>query len=124
MDADAFKGAVVLRIRPMATIHPAASSGEAEWSSAAEVPVRTTFESGTTGLEIPEPKFVRVEDTWWGAAFQGVDFHNLTGFHFRFVGSDEDLAHLQFWVAGEFKVPPPPWAVVFGLSSLGYRLSF
>lgn len=106
LSTDAVKGAVVLRLKPI--IRSSESDwedlqfGRTEWSSAAEVPVHTTFDAGRAGLQIPDKTFVKVEDTWWGGDFKGVEFYNLTGFHFRFLESKENLAHMQFWVAGEY----------------------
>lgn len=106
--ADAAKGAVVLRFKPVAQASEPGWEdlrfGRTEWSSAAEVPVRTTFDASSAGLEMPSKRFVKVEDTWWGGGFKGVEFYNLTGFHFRFLESKENLAHMQFWVAGEFSL--------------------
>lgn len=114
LTTDDVKGAVILRLKPIST--PATSEhdwedlqlslGESKWSAAADVPVRTTFDARSAGLRMPDKKFVKVEDTWWGGGFKGVEFYNLTGFHFRFLDSKVNLAHMQFWVAGEFLFCP------------------
>ncbi|KAL6714564.1 hypothetical protein ACLMJK_007989 [Lecanora helva] len=68
------------------------------WIAAKDVPVKVLVE--TVGASLPNFKFVKVEDLYWGGAFKGVDFYNLSGFHFRFLDSKQHIAHLQFWTAG------------------------
>lgn len=109
---DDTKGAVILRLKPIAEERSLehedwedlqVSLDEKKWSTAADVPVRTTFDASSAGLRMPHKKFVKVEDTWWGGNFKGVEFYNLTGFHFRFLESKLNLAHMQFWVAGKYQ---------------------
>ncbi|KAH8676425.1 hypothetical protein BGZ60DRAFT_513367 [Tricladium varicosporioides] len=90
--ADEKKGAIVLRIVP--------KGGAGEWPRAEDVPVKTTFTTREVGIDFPSLKFKKAEELWWGAAFKGVDFYNLSGFHFRFQDDKTHIAHLQFWTAG------------------------
>lgn len=93
LSADKEKGAIILRI---------VSLGEpGVWEKAGDVPVKTTFNTKELGLEFPDLKFTKVEDLWWGDNFKGVDFTNMSGFHFRFQDDKSQIAHLQFWTAGE-----------------------
>ncbi|KAK1635375.1 hypothetical protein BDP81DRAFT_462381 [Colletotrichum phormii] len=92
LSADKEKGAIILRI---------VSLGEpGVWEKAGDVPVKTTFNTKELGLEFPDLKFTKVEDLWWGDNFKGVDFTNMSGFHFRFQDDKSQIAHLQFWTAG------------------------
>ncbi|KAF8453385.1 hypothetical protein BDZ91DRAFT_749478 [Kalaharituber pfeilii] len=86
-------GAVILRFR---AIDPHGK----KYKNTQEVPVKTTLDVSKYGLTLKPLKFIKVEDLWWGSGFKGVEFYNLTGFHFRFQGSQENIAHLQFWTAG------------------------
>jgi hypothetical protein len=87
------KGAIVLRLVP---------TGEpGEWAKTEEVPVKTTFELNKLGLGLDPLKFRKVEDLWFGEPFKGKDFWNMTGFHFRFADDKTEIAHMQFWTAGE-----------------------
>ncbi len=69
------------------------------WITAKDVPVKVLVK--TVGASLLDFKFVKVEDLYWGGAFKGVDFYNLSGFHFRFLDSKQHIAHLQFWTAGK-----------------------
>ncbi|KAK0716080.1 hypothetical protein B0H67DRAFT_256768 [Lasiosphaeris hirsuta] len=94
LSADAETGAILLRLTPV-------NDTEAgEWPSAAEVPVRTTFDTSELGLDFEPLAFKKVEDLWWGEPFKGLDFYNMSGFHFRFQHDKSQIAHLQFWTAG------------------------
>ncbi|KAK8856985.1 aldos-2-ulose dehydratase [Apiospora arundinis] len=46
-------------------------------------------------FDLPELKFKKVEELWWGGGFKGMDFHNRSGFHFRFLPDNSGC-------------PPPP----------------
>lgn len=95
MTADAEKGAVILRLVPVQSAKPG------PWKKAVDVPVKNTFDVSEHGLAFPGLKFIQVEDLWWGGAFKGIDFYNMTGFHFRFLDDKQNIAHMQFWTAGE-----------------------
>ncbi|KAB5549543.1 hypothetical protein GE09DRAFT_1126824 [Coniochaeta sp. 2T2.1] len=94
LSADADHGAIVLRLTPIN------DTEEGEWASADKVPVRTTFDTSGLGFELPPLKFTKVEDLWWGEPFKGLDFYNMSGFHFRCLHDKIHIAHLQFWTAG------------------------
>ncbi|OIW23856.1 hypothetical protein CONLIGDRAFT_657440 [Coniochaeta ligniaria NRRL 30616] len=94
LSADADSGAILLRLTPINDTEPG------EWSTADEVPVRTTFDTSELGFELKPLVFTKVEDLWWGEPFKGLDFYNLSGFHFRFLHDKSQIAHLQFWTAG------------------------
>ncbi|KAI1389698.1 uncharacterized protein F4822DRAFT_442905 [Hypoxylon trugodes] len=96
LTADKVKGAIVIRITPL----PTPQGDPEEWDDAAKVPVNTTFDLSKAGLVMPPFKFTKVEDLWWGGAFKGREFYNLTGFNFRFLDSKTHIAHMQFWTAG------------------------
>ncbi|KAK7954128.1 hypothetical protein PG988_014822 [Apiospora saccharicola] len=59
--------------------------------------------------KLPSLQFNKVDTLWWGEPFKGVDFYNLSGFHFRFLPETSScptdpiplspLAHIQFWTA-------------------------
>ncbi|KAF7589483.1 hypothetical protein BBP40_004237 [Aspergillus hancockii] len=87
-------GAVILRLTPLA-------HGSDDWTKVDDVPVKNIFDLSDVGLETPDMNFVRVRDTWWGGDFKTEYFFNLTGFHFRFQGNKQNIAHMQFWIAGE-----------------------
>ncbi|KAI1774534.1 hypothetical protein F4818DRAFT_418206 [Hypoxylon cercidicola] len=91
-------GAIVLRIKPIA--QEGSQMTDPGWKRASEVPVHTTFDLSKSGLTMPPFKFTKVEDLWWGNGFKGIEFYNLSGFHFRFLGSNMHIAHMQFWIAG------------------------
>lgn len=95
LTAHKVKGAVILRIYP---INP---GGSTEWSQAGYVPVKTLLNPSSPHLKMPFMRFTKVEDLWWGADFKGVEFYNLSGFHFRFLEDKVNLAHIQFWAAGK-----------------------
>ncbi|KAJ6107629.1 hypothetical protein N7523_008952 [Penicillium sp. IBT 18751x] len=86
-------GAIILRLVPL-------SSGDEKWTKAEDVPVQNTFVLSDVGLEAPKLEFIKVEKLWWGGDFKGDEFYNLTGFHFRFLESKQNIAHMQFWTAG------------------------
>ncbi|KAF4468833.1 Aldos-2-ulose dehydratase [Fusarium albosuccineum] len=95
MKADSEKGAIILRLTPIQKPH---SPGP--WKKAVDVPVRNVFDISEQGLTFPDLSFTRGDDLCWGAAFKGVDFYNMTGFHFRFLDDKQNIAHMQFWTAG------------------------
>jgi hypothetical protein len=95
LSADADHGAILLRLTPVNDTEPC------EWASADEVPVRMTFDTSQLGFELKPMTFTKVEDLWWGKPFKGLDFYNLSGFHFRFLHDKSQIAHMQFWTAGE-----------------------
>ena len=99
LSADTDYGAILLRITPVDAAEPG------EWASADDVPVRTTFDTSDLGFELPPLAFKKVEDLWWGEPFKGLDFYNLSGFHFRFLHDKSQIAHLQFWTAGKSSLP-------------------
>ena len=95
LSADADNGAILLRLTPV-------NDTEAgDWASADEVPVRTIFDTSDLGFEFKPLAFQKVEDLWWGEPFKGLDFYNMSGFHFRFLHDKSQIAHLQFWTAGK-----------------------
>ncbi|XDG05113.1 hypothetical protein ABKA04_004728 [Annulohypoxylon sp. FPYF3050] len=98
LKTDKSKGAIVLRIKPITQKSSQATSSG--WTHASKVPVDTTFDLSKSGLTMPPFKFTKVEDLWWGEDFRGLEFYNLSGFHFRFLGSKMHIAHMQFWTAG------------------------
>ncbi|KAH7188136.1 uncharacterized protein B0J16DRAFT_382018 [Fusarium flagelliforme] len=85
-------GAIVLRLVP--------TGEDGEWAKTEDVPVKTTFKLNKLGLGLEDLKFKKVEDLWFGGAFKGKDFWNMTGFHFRFADDKTEIAHMQFWTAG------------------------
>ncbi|KAI1097945.1 hypothetical protein F4804DRAFT_326094 [Jackrogersella minutella] len=95
---DKIEGAIVLRMKPV--LQEDSQSAHPGWSHALEVPVRTTFDLSKSGLEMSSFKFTKVDKLWWGGDFKNIEFYNLSGFHFRFLGSKMHIAHMQFWVAG------------------------
>ncbi|KAI9148001.1 Aldos-2-ulose dehydratase [Paramyrothecium foliicola] len=95
MKADEIKGAVILRLTPL---QDPLSRGP--WKKAKDVPVRDTFDCSERGLPSLHLEFTQVEKLWWGGDFKGVDFYNMTGFHFRFLEDKQNIAHMQFWTAG------------------------
>lgn len=88
-------GAVILRL-----VYASPDDDCAAFSTAADVPVETTLPVSKYGLKLPPLAFIKVSDLPWGGAFEDADFYNLTGFSFRFQGTQTQLAHLQFWTAG------------------------
>ncbi|RPA77143.1 hypothetical protein BJ508DRAFT_213096 [Ascobolus immersus RN42] len=89
------KGAIILRFKPT-------GGKDTTWPTAAEVPVKSLFSTGKTGLSLdPALKFTKVEELWWGSGFKDVDFFNMSGFHFRFLKDKTPIAHMQFWTAGK-----------------------
>ncbi|EOD52680.1 putative pyranosone dehydratase protein [Neofusicoccum parvum UCRNP2] len=75
-------------------------AGAETWRTAADVPVEATFDVSRQGLSLKPLEFVKVEDLSWGQSFKGVDFTNLSGFHFRFLEDKVPIGHIQFWTAG------------------------
>lgn len=105
MHADAAQGAIILRMTQAGPeldwedVRP-----DSEWKHANDVPVHTTFDLKESGLEMPQLKFTRVDQLWWGKddeRFKGKEFFNMPGFHFRFLDSKVHIAHIQFWTAGK-----------------------
>lgn len=96
LSADADHGAILLRLTPVE-----GTEGPGEWATAEDVPVKTTFDTGALGFGFEDLRFKKVEDLWWGGGFTGVDFYNMSGFHFRFLHDKSQIAHLQFWTAGK-----------------------
>ncbi|GME33878.1 hypothetical protein GTA08_BOTSDO01273 [Neofusicoccum parvum] len=94
-NADKAKGAIFLRLKPTP-----GKAGAETWRTAADVPVETTFDVSRQGLSLKPLEFVKVEDLSWGQSFKGVDFTNLSGFHFRFLEDKVPIGHIQFWTAG------------------------
>lgn len=95
IDAHDKYGAVILRFQ-----RTAAWKKAQKWATAHDVPVKTTLDVSEYGRVLKPLEYIKVEDTWWGSAFENVDFYNLTGFNFRFQGSQLQIAHMQFWTAG------------------------
>lgn len=104
LDADAVRGAILLRMTKTGSeldwedVKP-----DSEWKKASDVPVHTTFDLKQSGLEMPQLKFTRVDQLWWGKddeRFKGKEFYNMPGFHFSFLDSKVHIAHIQFWTAG------------------------
>ncbi|KAG2420441.1 hypothetical protein HFD88_000053 [Aspergillus terreus] len=87
-------GAVILRLTPL-------GDGSENWAKVDDVPVKNIFNLSDVGLEAPDMRFIRVKDTWWGGDFKTEYFFNLTGFHFRFQENKQNIAHMQFWIAGK-----------------------
>jgi len=87
-------GAVILRFKPLKDTHET-------WKHTKDVPVRTTLDVSKYGLTLEPLVFTKVEDLWWGSAFKGKEFYNLSGFSFRFQDSQLQIAHLQLWTAGK-----------------------
>lgn len=97
------EGAILVRIRPMGATNPILDPPLCAKTN--DVPVVNSFEFSYPQLELPTPlKFIKVEDLDWGEAFAGVDFSNMTGIDFRFIGG-EHLCHMQFWTAGMARFP-------------------
>ncbi|KAF4314154.1 hypothetical protein GTA08_BOTSDO01273 [Botryosphaeria dothidea] len=94
-DADAKTGAILLRLKPESD-----DAMNATWPRAEDVPVETLLDLFDQGLSLAPLKFIKVEDLPWGKSFKGVDFYNLSGFHFRFLESKTAIGHIQFWTAG------------------------
>lgn len=93
--ADEKTGAILLRFTP--------TNKPGTWSKASDVPVSTKLDLSAAGVALPPLSFQKVDTTWWGRNndfFKGVDFYNMTGFHFRLLGSKKVIAHTQFWTAG------------------------
>lgn len=88
-------GSVLLLFSPLKCD---SSSTPGKWPTAEDVPVKVTFKP-TRGLPVPPLHFKKVDKCWWGAGFPDINFHNMTGFTFRFH-DQTFLAHLQFWTAG------------------------
>ncbi|KAE8315268.1 hypothetical protein BDV41DRAFT_586787 [Aspergillus transmontanensis] len=86
-------GAVILRLK---------HNGEPtrHWCPQEKVPVENLFNMDDVGLGKLDLKFIQVKDTWWGADFGDAHFFNMTGFHFRFLENKQNIAHMQFWIAG------------------------
>lgn len=96
LSADADNGTILLRLIPVNDTEPG------EWSATEEVPVRMTFDTSELGFDFEPLAFTKVEDLWWGEPFKGLDFYNMSGFHFRFLHDKTEIAHLQFWTAGRW----------------------
>ncbi|KAE8146286.1 hypothetical protein BDV25DRAFT_133057 [Aspergillus avenaceus] len=86
-------GAVILRLR-----HNGEANGP--WDTKEKVPVENLFNMNDVGLGTLNLEFIKVKDTWWGGDFQKEYFFNMTGFHFRFLENKQNIAHMQFWIAG------------------------
>ena len=99
LSVDAEEGAILLRLVPIGE--------QGAWPRAEDVPVKTTFDTGKIGLHFPGLNFKKVEHLWWGSRFKGVDFYNLSGFHFCFQDDKTRIAHMQFWTAGMYPLPRP-----------------
>lgn len=105
LDADAHLGTAVLRMTPTlgAELEWEDIEPESQWGKASDVPVHVTLDLNESGLEMPEYKFTRVDQLWWGKddeRFKDQKFYNMPGFHFRFLESKINIAHIQFWTAG------------------------
>ena len=94
--ADKGKAAIILRMTSVSKI-----SGPSTWATAADIPVRTKLFVSHLGLELAPLQFRKVESLWWDAPFKGVDFYNLSGFHFRFLENKIPITHMQFCTAGK-----------------------
>lgn len=108
LEADAHLGAAVLRMTPTlgAELEWEDVEPESQWGKASDVPIHVTLDLKETGLEMPEYKFTRVDQLWWGKddeRFKDQEFYNMPGFHFRFLESKVNIAHIQFWTAGVWK---------------------
>lgn len=86
-------GAIVLRLKQL--------DEPGRWNHASSVPVETTFDLTKQGINFPPLEFKKVDTLWWGGDFQGYDFYNMSGFHFRLQDNNQNLCHMQFWTAGE-----------------------
>ncbi|UDD63604.1 hypothetical protein AFCA_010864 [Aspergillus flavus] len=86
-------GAVILRLKHNGEL-------KRQWCPQENVPVKNLFDMNDVGLGTLDLKFIRVKDTWWGADFKDAHFFNMTGFHFRFLENKQNIAHMQFWIAG------------------------
>ncbi|KAK0449384.1 hypothetical protein EV421DRAFT_1900075 [Armillaria borealis] len=60
------------------------------------------FEKSTTSGQPPFTDMSQLQDApWANGRFKGDEFHNLVGFHVRYVDdSDEPICHIQLWTAG------------------------
>lgn len=88
-------GAIILRLVPIST--------PSTFPTADEVPVKTELDTASLGVHLDPLEFKQVDKLWWGNGnpfFKNVDFHNLTGIHFRFLRSKKPIAHMQFWTPG------------------------
>lgn len=109
LDADSVLGAIILRMTPTSGAELGWEDVEPEsrWVRASDVPIHVTLDLEESGLEMPEYKFTRVDQLWWGKddkRFKDQEFYNMPGFHFRFLDSKIDIAHIQFWTAGMWKI--------------------
>lgn len=109
LDADAVLGAILLRLTPTpgAELEWEDVEPESQWGKASDVPIHVTLDLQESGLEMPEYKFTRVDQLWWGKddeRFKDQEFYNMPGFHFRFLDSKIHIAHIQFWTAGMWKL--------------------
>ncbi|EKG12892.1 hypothetical protein MPH_09991 [Macrophomina phaseolina MS6] len=94
-NADDKMGVILLRLKPCSD-----DATTASWPKTEDIPVQTLLDLSDQGLSLAPLKFVKVEELSWGASFKGVDFYNLSGFHFRFLETKQAIGHIQFWTAG------------------------
>ncbi|KAI1131582.1 hypothetical protein F5Y10DRAFT_261964 [Nemania abortiva] len=97
-------GAVLLRLRPVEGTSDKYIA--TKFRSAEDVPVNTVLSLPAPYYKLAPLKFNKVDSLWWDVPFKGVDFFNLSGFHFQFItGSGRTahspLAHIQFWTGGK-----------------------
>lgn len=90
-------GAIILRFNPIKSFDYSTEDID-DYVSVNNVPVRTLCRPAA--VEPMSLQFKKVDTLAWGSGFKGVDFHNLSGFHFSFLETKELVAHLQFWTAG------------------------
>ncbi|KAI5918192.1 hypothetical protein F4810DRAFT_726249 [Camillea tinctor] len=105
IEADQVKGAIVLRFAPILAEEGWEDLPPKEWQKQRmclwEQP---TLDLDIRGLDMFPLSFTKVEDLWWGDKFKGMEFYNLTSFHFRFPESKAHIAHMQFWILGNLYI--------------------
>jgi hypothetical protein len=100
-------GAIILRLQQL-------EKEPGRWKHASDVPVETTFDLTDQGINFPPLNFIKVDKLWWGGEFQGYDFYNMTGFHFRLQDNKQNICHMQFWTAGrQSRLSIPPWVYAY-----------
>lgn len=104
LQTDKRKGAILLRLKGL--------GGHTQWPAAEKVPVKTKFDLTDQGIDFPKLKFRPVGELWWGEHFKGVDFYNMTGFHFRLQDNGQNICHMQFWTAGKPRVAIIPRGIL------------
>ena len=87
------EGVVFIRFESITT-----DSERAKWKANSDVPVKTLFKPTYSVLTLPDGSLTFKQ---YDTTEPKRDFWNLTGFHFRFLDTKINLAHMQFWTAGK-----------------------